>query len=304
MTTFFAVVSGLVVAGGVASADPTSADWAAVRQCESGGRYNINTGNGYYGAYQFDLPTWRSVGGSGLPSEATPAEQDLRALTLYRMRGWSPWICAALVGVSNDSDAKSGVKPPATGNQSSAPAGNEGAATPAAPGAPAYPGRQFREGDFSDALKVWQKQMGTRGYPLTGTGYFGPSTKAAVLKIQGEQGLNVVGFIGPKTWAAAWAGAAAAPTPATPYVPATDATCSVGAATAPTWPGKQFNPGDTARELQCFQRQMGKRGYGLSGTGFYGATTKTVVVDLQKRNGLNPSGILGPQTWKAAWEGK
>ena len=55
--------------------------------------------------------------------------------------------------------------------------------------------------------------MGTRGYDLVGTGYFGPKTKAAVLDLQAKAGLNVVGYIGPKTWAAAWgsAGAASAP---------------------------------------------------------------------------------------------
>jgi hypothetical protein len=64
---------------------------AAVRQRESGGNYATNTGNGYYGAYQFDLQTWRGVGGSGLPSDATPAEQDMRAQMLYNQRGCSPW---------------------------------------------------------------------------------------------------------------------------------------------------------------------------------------------------------------------
>lgn len=62
-----------------------------VRMRESGGNYATNTGNGYYGAYQFDLGTWRGVGGSGLPSDASPAEQDARAQALYAKRGCSPW---------------------------------------------------------------------------------------------------------------------------------------------------------------------------------------------------------------------
>lgn len=65
-----------------------------ITQCESGGNYGTNTGNGYYGAYQFDLQTWRSVGGYGLPSNASPAEQDRRAAMLYSRRGASPWpVC-------------------------------------------------------------------------------------------------------------------------------------------------------------------------------------------------------------------
>ena len=66
--------------------------WAAgVRQRESGGNYATNTGNGYYGAYQFNAGTWRGVGGTGLPSDASPAEQDMRAQMLYNQRGCSPW---------------------------------------------------------------------------------------------------------------------------------------------------------------------------------------------------------------------
>ena len=69
-----------------------AAGWAAgVRQREAGGNYATNTGNGYYGAYQFNLGTWRGVGGTGLPSDASPAEQDMRAQMLYNQRGCSPW---------------------------------------------------------------------------------------------------------------------------------------------------------------------------------------------------------------------
>jgi LysM repeat protein len=64
---------------------------ARVRMRESGGNYADNTGNGYYGAYQFSLSTWESVGGIGLPSSASPAEQDALAQKLYSERGCSPW---------------------------------------------------------------------------------------------------------------------------------------------------------------------------------------------------------------------
>jgi hypothetical protein len=73
---------------------PAGGTLAAIRQCESGGNYGTNTGNGFYGAYQFDLQTWRSVGGSGLPSNASPAEQDMRASMLHSQRGAAPWpVC-------------------------------------------------------------------------------------------------------------------------------------------------------------------------------------------------------------------
>ena len=314
------VASALIVGGGTASADPSADDWYQLRMCESTNRYDINTGNGYYGAYQFDLSTWRSVGGSGYPHEASAAEQDYRALILYRMRGWGPWVCAGLVGLSEDGDARSKVQPPVPGNQgggggAEAPADPAPAAepAPAAGGAPGYPGRQFRQGDYSEDLRAWQRQMGSLGYGLTGTGYFGPNTEAAVLDLQAKAGLNVVGYIGPKTWAAAWSTAAAPAAPATPapagapaagagYVPATDEACQVGSGTAPAWPERQFVPGDTARDLQCFQRQLGSRGYGLTGTGYYGDATKAAVVAFQQSQGINPSGIIGQRTWVAAWQ--
>jgi hypothetical protein len=65
--------------------------WACIRSHESSGNYASNSGNGYYGAYQFSLSTWRSVGGTGSPSQASPAEQDLRAQMLQARSGWSQW---------------------------------------------------------------------------------------------------------------------------------------------------------------------------------------------------------------------
>lgn len=64
---------------------------ARVRACESGGNYAINTGNGFYGAYQFTLSSWVAVGGSGYPHLASPAEQDHRALRLRAIQGTGAW---------------------------------------------------------------------------------------------------------------------------------------------------------------------------------------------------------------------
>ena len=74
--------------------DPSPAQWADLRHCESTGNYLVNTGNGYYGAYQFDQATWESVGGAGRPHWAAPVVQDARARLLYARRGAAPWpIC-------------------------------------------------------------------------------------------------------------------------------------------------------------------------------------------------------------------
>ena len=66
----------------------------AIAACESGGNYSADTGNGFFGAYQFTQATWQSVGGTGNPAAASPAEQDRRAAMLYAQQGTSPWpVC-------------------------------------------------------------------------------------------------------------------------------------------------------------------------------------------------------------------
>lgn len=71
-----------------------------LRGCESGGNYRINTGNGYYGAYQFNQSTWNGVGGTGRPDQAAPAVQDEMATRLYERRGWAPWpSCSRKLGL-------------------------------------------------------------------------------------------------------------------------------------------------------------------------------------------------------------
>jgi len=72
-----------------------------IMMCESGGDPHATEnpgGNGgalgHYGLFQFDIPTWESVGGHGDPRDASPEEQWMRAYLLYRQRGFQPWECA------------------------------------------------------------------------------------------------------------------------------------------------------------------------------------------------------------------
>jgi hypothetical protein len=74
--------------------------WERVAQCESGGNWSINTGNGYYGGLQFNLDSWRWVGGSGYPHEASKAEQIHRAELLHERQGWNAWpACSRKLGL-------------------------------------------------------------------------------------------------------------------------------------------------------------------------------------------------------------
>ncbi|WP_277050125.1 resuscitation-promoting factor [Ruania albidiflava] len=86
--------------GSGGSSGAGSGVWAELAECESGGDPTTNTGNGYYGLYQFSLPTWQAMGGSGLPSEASAAEQTQRAQALQAQSGWGQWpACAAQLGL-------------------------------------------------------------------------------------------------------------------------------------------------------------------------------------------------------------
>lgn len=75
-------------------AEPTPEQWRKLRNCESTETYDIDTGNTFYGAYQFTWETWGTVYGEGNPAHAPPEEQDARARLLYARRGSQPWpIC-------------------------------------------------------------------------------------------------------------------------------------------------------------------------------------------------------------------
>jgi uncharacterized protein YabE (DUF348 family) len=72
-------------------------NWDGLAYCESTNNpHAVNNPAGYlstYGLFQFDLPTWATVGGSGNPLDASPEEQLMRAKLLYQSRGLEPWLC-------------------------------------------------------------------------------------------------------------------------------------------------------------------------------------------------------------------
>ncbi len=77
--------------------DAAGLNWAALAACESGGNASIVSANGkYHGLYQFSVSTWQSVGGAGLPSQASAEEQTARAQALYNRSGAGQWpVCGS-----------------------------------------------------------------------------------------------------------------------------------------------------------------------------------------------------------------
>ncbi len=74
--------------------------WDQLAQCESGGNWAINTGNGFYGGLQFTLSTWQGYGGTGMPHEASREAQIAVAERVQAGQGWGAWpACSAELGL-------------------------------------------------------------------------------------------------------------------------------------------------------------------------------------------------------------
>lgn len=98
--TVIAVALALLIPGPVervnrwAVVRPYNAKLERMAWCESRKRWHIATGNGYFGGLQFDVATWRSAGGRGMPHVASVLEQKYRAVLVIRRRGFRPWpVC-------------------------------------------------------------------------------------------------------------------------------------------------------------------------------------------------------------------
>ena len=77
-----------------------SATWDALAQCESGGNWSINTGNGFYGGLQFTQQSWNGVGMAGSPNGASREQQIQAAERLLAVQGWGAWpACSAKLGL-------------------------------------------------------------------------------------------------------------------------------------------------------------------------------------------------------------
>ncbi|QBR75427.1 LysM peptidoglycan-binding domain-containing protein [Microbacterium sediminis] len=109
------------------AADDATRD--ALAQCESGGNWAINTGNGYYGGLQFSMSTWQANGGVGNPADASREEQIRVAENVLATQGWGAWpSCSAQIGASGAAEPSQAAP---------APAPAQAAPAEAAPAAPA-----------------------------------------------------------------------------------------------------------------------------------------------------------------------
>ena len=102
-------VAALAIGGAAAAAAAPAANaapastWDALAQCESGGNWATNTGNGFYGGLQFTQQAWNGVGMSGSPMNASREQQIEAAERLLAQQGWGAWpACSSKLGLSGN----------------------------------------------------------------------------------------------------------------------------------------------------------------------------------------------------------
>jgi hypothetical protein len=223
LTASFAAVDVATMAT-AASASASDSDLAKLRMCESGGNYATNTGNGYYGAYQFALSTWHSLGYAGRPDQASPATQDAAVRQLQARSGWGQWpACSARYGlgsgggtVSSDSAAAPVRTDTVRASRSRtrfAPAAPRPrvriAVAPMTP--PPFLHKALSVADahtFRIGVHDWQARMQQRGWPITVDGFFGPQSAAVAKAFAAEKsiplGSALPGEVNQAVWDAAW----------------------------------------------------------------------------------------------------
>lgn len=228
-------VAAVAVGGAIGAAQPAGAGdvFAQIRQCESGNNYSTNTGNGFYGAYQFTQGTWQSLGYSGLPSNASPATQDEAARRLAARSGLGQWPVCGRGGGGYQASA------PTTTSTSSTPkyrssttsyktykayktsthaythrvARRHTHATPVRSHVYAHVKhvrKAWNHPLFTTALagqvradvRAWQQAMVDKGYSLPVDGRYGARSAAVARAFQIQRGLLVDGVVGPQTWGA------------------------------------------------------------------------------------------------------
>lgn len=240
-----ALGDAVAMAGAAGAAGAVTPDaWAQLRTCESSGNYAVNTGNGYFGAYQFNLATWHGLGYPGLPSDASPAVQDQAAQALYAQRGWQPWpACSTKLGLVDDRQAsRDDTRAPLAPPVSAAPTAPPASAAPTTPQSPApsaapvvapapvaapapkspaptaapigtaagWDGHYITVRDVGSVradVAAWQTQMVADGYPLGVDGRYGPKSAAAATQFEIDHHLAVErpGVVGPQIWSALFA---------------------------------------------------------------------------------------------------
>jgi len=203
-TTLVAVDASLVAAPAFADAEPSVANFERLAQCESGGRWNINTGNGYFGGLQFSAATWRSIGYGGSPHQASKATQIQAGQQLQARSGWGQWpACSRKLGLRGGGGGATAAAPApkAPAKKSSRSRATASAAQVAFGGElTTAASRTVRED-----VRAWQARMRQRGWKIGVDGRFGPQSASVAQRFAAQKGLKVApGSLNAAVYSGAW----------------------------------------------------------------------------------------------------
>ncbi|MBR1123485.1 TIGR02594 family protein [Bradyrhizobium lablabi] len=172
----------------------------------------------------------------------------------------------------------------------------------------------LRVGDAGPIVQAVQLRLARLGYPLKGTGNYGPATEQAVRDFQTRRALEVDGEVGPEVATAIDRALDALSRSAAPR-PRADQDRAPPVADSPTMRSQPAQPaagsladllgdgvlglGDQGSVVTALQLALAKLGYPLTGTGYFGGATEAAVTDFQQQRGLEVDGEVGAETAQA-----
>jgi peptidoglycan hydrolase-like protein with peptidoglycan-binding domain len=196
-TTLLATTASAALVGLATGAGASETVWDRVAQCESGGNWAINSGNGYYGGLQFSFGTWKGFGGQKYAStanQATKAQQIEIARAVLKVQGPGAWpVCSVRAGLT----LANGLSAPVSRSQSRSvfPLSIDGQKGPSTRKAvEIWIGGSVDASWSRDDVKKLQAKVGVRQ-----DGSIGPKTARA---LQAKVGAKQDGSWGPRTTAA------------------------------------------------------------------------------------------------------
>ena len=284
------VAGGMTAALGLADAALLSSPAAAggsvaqferLAQCESGGNWHINTGNGYYGGIQFNLATWRGLGFSGYPHQHSKSTQIAAGQKLHSQRGWQPWpACSRKLGLTgNGGYSGSGT---VSANSVSAPAPKASVRTAAQRREAAA--RASRSRALRVAAQKAQAAAAQQAAQLAAQQAAARLAAAKVAAVRLQFGLLREQML-------------------VPMPGATEAALAVP--TTPQFDGKVLTVADRQVKLpavETWQRQMDSRGWDIAIDGHFGPQSARVAALFAKEKGAaTPAGTVDQQLWDLAW---
>lgn len=196
--TTAAVGTGLAVAG-AGTANASDSVWDRVAQCESGGNWSINTGNGFHGGLQFTPSTWRAYGGSGSAANASRAEQIRVAKRVLASQGPGAWpVCSRKAGLTRGNGGSASAVESTSRKTTSVSRSQSRHTLSAKTQTPRVTRHQAAQTE-APAARHTARRTYVSAAPVAQASVVAPSLRTQIRSIQRDLGVSADGIIGPVT---------------------------------------------------------------------------------------------------------